>query len=293
MSMAKSIIQMNSLNISSRLISALIHNGYIPAEKHEDILKDEKLKPFFENEIIGALDTNNSIDEGKKSGYVELFNDGTNNREASLIGNYHTKIHSQKIKSGNQLEQYMMDDFKENRLDTNFSFKKFNKTEDEGLEKLIEQAPCVINSYQFNKSYYEKYGEICKNKKAIEVDFISIDKGLNINLFEVKSGCSFDTKKSKGEVQSLTSTMNILNKSGLFGEVKSYFVCYDATCIQDISLKTDTGIINKMTFEEMSENFNIKEGGRNRIDDKKKRCVHSNINSFKNLINDIIVSDGN
>ena len=187
----------------------------------------------------------------------------------------------------------MMDDFKENRLDTNFSFKKFNKTEDEGLEKLIEQAPCVINSYQFNKSYYEKYGEICKNKKAIEVDFISIDKGLNINLFEVKSGCSFDTKKSKGEVQSLTSTMNILNKSGLFGEVKSYFVCYDATCIQDISLKTDTGIINKMTFEEMSENFNIKEGGRNRIDDKKKRCVHSNINSFKNLINDIIVSDDN
>jgi hypothetical protein len=134
----------------------------------------------------------------KKSAYYAQYYDGTNMAIAELIGNFLTGNHSGKIKAGNRLEDDVGDDIKEHSA---FNFYKEKKLDDEEIV-----APCVIASCSFPKAQYEKYELKCKNKTCVEIDLVVIDSENNVSIIELKNGCDFDTKKSKGEVQSLEAT---------------------------------------------------------------------------------------
>lgn len=211
-----------------------------------------------------------------ESAYSQLFYDGENNDFATDIGNYHTAIHSTKIKSGNQLEKFIFGDFK-NNSEANF----YNKAKGKTVQNLSQMGPCLINPYRFSKEFYEKHGEICKNKTAVEVDFIFVDGAQKITLIEVKSGCAFDTKKSKGEIQSLNATSNALTKTGYFSGVSTCIVCFDAISADDVSLKTEMGEVQIKMFEEFSSMVGVSNGSRQRINLKKQQEAKKNIEFVK------------
>jgi len=178
-----------------------------------------------------------------KSAYSRLFYDGTNAEEAACIGNYHTTIHSDKIKAGNQLEKDIIIDFKTNNPSCQFYHKK-NVEDFPNLKK-----PCLISAFRFSKNWYQSFGLECKNKKSIEIDFVYISENGIIHLFEIKNGCNFDTKKSKGEAQSLEATKRGCLQSG-FSSATCNIVCYDAKKIKDISLKTELGDVKIMLYKD-------------------------------------------
>lgn len=177
-----------------------------------------------------------------KSSYSRLFYDGTNAGEAERIGNYHTTIHSDKIKAGNQLEKDICIDFKNNS-----SSQFYSKKNVEDFPTL--KRPCLISACRFSKKWYQSLGLECKNKKSIEIDFVYISDDGNIHLFEIKNGCNFDTKKSKGEAQSLEATKNGCLQSG-FSSATCNIVCYDAKKLKDVSLKTELGDVKILLYKD-------------------------------------------
>jgi hypothetical protein len=210
----------------------------------------------------------------KKSSYTQMFYNGNNNKMANDIGNYHTGIHSDKIKSGNELESLVISDFKANNNQTTKILGKDNKITVDNFESL--QVPCLINSCRFSKEWYEQNGQTCKNKKSVEIDFVYIDENRNIHIIELKNGCNFDTKKSKGEVQSLTATREACLSSG-FNGAEAYIVCYDAERKSDMILKTELGCVKLMLFEEMAAMMSIAPGSRGRINRQKQIKAQKNI----------------
>tara|TARA_B100001063_G_scaffold46185_1_gene40011 strand:- start:7990 stop:8847 length:858 start_codon:yes stop_codon:yes gene_type:complete len=209
------------------------------------------------------------------SSYSQIFYTGDNIEQATDFGNFITDIHSRKIKSGNELESFIVDDFKANCVhgESHVHGKKEKIT----IENLADlPIPCLVPSCRFFKLWYEEHGEICKNKKSVEVDFVFIDENRTIHLIELKNGCDFDTKKSKGEVQSLTATKNACLSSG-FPEAKAYIVCYDAMKRSDMIVKTELGCVKLMLFEEMAVLVGITSGSRQRINLQKQIKARENI----------------
>jgi len=176
------------------------------------------------------------------SAYTSLFYNGINNEESERIGDYHTTIHSDKIKAGNKLEKDIFHD-----LENYGTCEIYHKKNVEDFPNL--NYPCVIFACQFSKTWYQSFKLTCKNKKCIEIDFVYISKDRSIHLFELKNGCNFDTKKSKGEAQSLEATKQGCLKCD-FVTAKCGIVCYDAKKIQDISLKTELGDVEIMLYED-------------------------------------------
>ncbi len=177
------------------------------------------------------------------SAYKSLFFDGTNHEAANLVGDFCTKMHSEKIKAGNQLEVFISEDIQEHT--SLHCYSRIN----------IEDAvilPCFITSCRFKKEQYEKYGLVCKNKKAIEVDLVVIDTENNISIIEVKNGCNFDTKKSKGEVDSLKNTRDLCCKLG-YNPINCAICCYDAKEIGDMKLKTIMGDVSLILYKQLAE----------------------------------------
>ena len=233
------------------------------------------------------MDTNTS----PNSAYFSLFYDGTNYETANEMGEMFTHIHSEKIKDGNILEHLVFDDAKENpnplKL-TSEKVQKYNKDLHKGLENLKTYAPCVISGYRLQKELYLSCGQKFKNKKEIELDFVYIDENWNISLFELKHGCDFDTKKSKGEIETLTSTTVVLQNSQLFNNINAYIVCYDAKKIQDIKIKTDLCAVQLMLYEDMAELIGIKEKSRERIDKIKQIAATERYSEMISVMQSII-----
>ena len=207
-----------------------------------------------------------------------MFYNGNNQEMAIDIGNYHTDTHSRKIKSGNELESFVVSDFEANNNQTTNILGKDKKITVDNFETL--QVPCLINSCRFSKEWYEQNGQTCKNKKSVEIDFVYIDENRNIHIIELKNGCNFDTKKSKGEVQSLTATKNACLSSG-FNEAEAYIVCYDAIKKSDMILKTELGCVKLMLFEELADMVGITPGSRERINRQKQIQAQKNIEKVR------------
>jgi len=219
----------------------------------------------------------------KKSGYTSLFYDGTNKSIAEIIGNYITSVHSTKISAGNQLEDDIYADLKTNStLGADNCHHKKTVRDLSGL-----QHPCVISKCKFPKSWYDEHGQTCKNKQYNEIDFLGLGKK-QIDLAELKSGCDFDTKKSKGEVQSLIATKNALEKTYPDKKVNCYIVCYDAEKLSDIKLKTNMGAVKPMLYEDYAAKIGLNgANSRERITTKEQKRAKSNIEALEKFISTI------
>ena len=212
----------------------------------------------------------------KKSAYYAIFNDGTNSDVAKLIANYHTEIHSTKIKAGNTLEDDVFEDGKEH---STFNFYKGVNIDDESIV-----TPSVIASCKFSKSQYELYGLSCKNKQCVEVDLVIVDSEKTVTLVELKNGCDFDTKKSKGEVQSLEATKILCENMG-FVKVTCNIVCYDAVELSDMKLKTTMGQVQTMLYNDFAEKCGLNGvDSRERINKKVQLRAKDNVKKFEAVI---------
>lgn len=206
---------------------------------------------------------------GKKSAYGSMFYNGDNEEKSEYLGQLFTRMHSEKIKAGNSLEIKIGEDICEY---SDYTFYKKKIINDPELN-----FPCVIQHCEFTKTQYEKYGLVCKNKKKVEIDFVVVDKHRNVFIFEIKNGCDFDTKKSKGEVQSLEITKTLCKNLG-FNNVECYICCYDARKISDVKIKTQMGTVGIILYEEFAQKCNLNgNDSRTRIDHKIQSNANKNI----------------
>lgn len=180
------------------------------------------------------------------SSYSRLFNTGNNDEEADEIGKMITHIQSTSIKQGNKLEDFIVD-FIDNKTDkrvfkkTRSWYKRQNTVHD-----IIENKE-VINKCFIPKTFLDNEGLICGNKTGTELDFVIIKPNNKVILVEMKAGSDFDTKKSKGEVDSILNIKYLFEKNGIEVE-KVLFVSYEAKTIEEINFKTDLRGCLKMTF---------------------------------------------
>lgn len=237
--------------------------------------------------------------EKSSSAYFSMFYSGDNIELANLISNKCTEIHSSKIKAGNQLEKDVASD-----VAAHSSYTMYDKSNASCVElwkekkhKLIYSKevidslmkPCVISGLRFPKTLYDLHGLKCKNKTSIEVDFtiVTVDEGVTkIRLVELKNGCNFDTKKSKGEVQSLEATKKLCQLTG-FTAKSPAIVCFDAKTLSDIIIKTSLEGVELMLYETMASEMGLDSGSRQRIGAILKKRALENIESFKKFINDL------
>ena len=180
------------------------------------------------------------------SSYSRLFNNGNNVESATDIGNMFTRIQSETIKQGNKLEDFIVE-FIDNHTDKKvFREKKTWYKNQNTIHDIIKNKK-VINKCFIPKTFLEKEGLLCGNKTGIELDFVIIKPDKKIILVEMKAGRDFDTKKSKGEVDSILSIKYLFEKNGIEVE-KVLFVSYEAKSIEDINFKTELKGCLKMTF---------------------------------------------
>ena len=228
-------------------------------------------------------------DDYSNSAYMSLFNTGKNPKLENMIADMFTETHSKKIKAGNQLEKDVADDVKKNS-----SYTMYDKSTASSVEPWAKnknrmiyskeaidclKKPCVISGLRFPKSLYEEHGLICKNKTSVEVDFtiITEEEGVTkIRLVELKNGCNFDTKKSKGEVQSLEATKTLCESTG-FETKPPAMVCYDAKSISDIIIKTSLEGVELMIYETMASEMGLCGDSRGRIEEILKGRAEDNI----------------
>jgi len=215
------------------------------------------------------------VKKEKKSSYYAQYYNGENHETAALIGNFLTENHSAKIKAGNKLEDDVAEDIKEHGIN-------FYKGVRIKCPSII--TPCVIASCRFTKSQYEQYGLSCKNKTCVEVDLVHIDDENTVTLIELKNGCNFDTKKSKGEVQSLEATKTLCENMG-FVNTSSCIVCYDALEVSDTSLKTTMGQVKTMLYDEIAEKCGLNGAdSRERINKKIQLRSKDNVKKLDDFI---------
>ena len=212
----------------------------------------------------------------KMSAYFPQYYDGENYETAVLIGNFFTENHSAKIKAGNMLEHDIAEDIKEHGI----NFYKGLNIDDPEIK-----TPCAIASCRFSKEKYEQFELKCKNKTCVEVDLVVIKDG--VSLVELKNGCDFDTKKSKGEVQSLEATKILCEKLG-YSNVSANICCYDAKELSDVKLKTTMGQVKTLLYNELAEKCGLSGvESRNRINKKVQERAQENLKKLKNFITSI------
>ena len=212
----------------------------------------------------------------KKSAYKAQYFTGENEEVANLIGQFFTTNHSDKIKAGNRLEHDVADDVQEH---SSFSFYKAKSINDPEIV-----TPCVIASCRFTKEQYENYGLKCKNKKEVEVDLVIISADKAVSIVELKNGCDFDTKKSKGEVQSLEATKTLCENIG-FTTVECCICCYDAMEQSDMKLKTTMGEVSTILYSELALRCGLNgEESRQRINQRVQMRARDNIKKLDDFI---------
>ena len=244
--------------------------------------------------------------EEKKSGYTNQYYDGGNMEVAKIIGDFLTWNHSEKIKSGNDLEKYISEDVETQGITVYENIKlviskQTKKNKSTITEMTIDEfknitTPCLINKLKINKELYDINGLICKNKTSNEIDFVYLKRdadNLKLDIYEVKNGCDFDTKKSKGEIQSLMASTDLFKKLKIYPGITG-IVCYDAEIKSDISIKTNTASVKLLMFEDMTTGIGMDVSGestsRGRINRKIQSTANTRLKIFFDKINSIILN---
>ena len=230
---------------------------------------------------IPSCETEHKSEDLTSSGYNVLFFTGENETQAKIYGNVIRHFHSEKIKFGHLLENFIYEEVVENS-----SFKVYKNKIFEDIPTL--ENPCIIHKCSFSKENYEANNQECKNKKKVDIDFLVLN-GKNIFVIEAKSGCDFDTKKSKGEIQSLVATKEVCKSLIDIEEVYTHVTCYDAENSSDIKLKTDHEGVQMSTYQEIASIMSVEDPveSKKRIDIKFQNDIaQKNVDFMKEFILD-------
>lgn len=234
----------------------------------------------------------------KRSSYFNMYFTGDNEDEANKISQMMTWNHSEKIKDGNKLETNIFDDVRDNsKISTFKGIKVVGKPDSNEknytpaeLNKL--SFPCFVNSFKIDKKLYLDNGLICSNKTHNEIDFAVLTKnksGIDIKIIEVKSGCDFDTKKSKGEIQTLTATTTLFEILGF--KSSAYIMSWDAQKTCDIHMKSDLKSVQLILYNDMLRFINLNgNASRARINEINKVVATKRIELLKKKMLKILSS---
>jgi hypothetical protein len=260
------------------------------------MLRRVKMEPFNFKSITNNLTTSDIQKKlppvlKEQSSYFNQYYTGENKDRATKIADFMTWNHSEKIKAGNQLENLIYEDISSLGFNVYKNIKiGGSSSQDLSIDKIKEtfKFPCLIMKAIISKELYLKNNQICQNKKANEIDFIWFSNNADANIFEIKNGCNFDTKKSKGEVQSLTATKNVFENEG-FAYCSTSIVCYDANT-NNISFKTELDYVKLLLYEEMCTIMDINgTESRTRIDKKIQEYAEQReiiaLNAMRDIIN--------
>jgi len=224
----------------------------------------------------------------KKSSYLNLFLNKDNKQDAEKMANFCTDNHSKKIRSGNDLENFIFEDISLNT--------KINCLQNKKIEDLNELTNGIyyIQNFRVTKNFYQKYDIKISNKTCNIIDicfYIKNNDTKTISFFELKSGTDFDTKKSKGEITTLMNTKKVLKREG-FNVEKLGIVFFQAEDEKDINFKAELQDVEKLLFEDFAKILNF-DGieSRKRIEDKLMLISKINIKEFKMGSFDILSND--
>lgn len=227
--------------------------------------------------------------EESNSSYSRLFNNGNNVELADSIGSMFTHIQSETIKQGNKLEDFIVEFIDKETGKKVFREKKQWYKNRDTLEEIIKDKE-IINKCFIPKSYLDKYELSCGNKTGIELDFVIVKPDKKLILVEMKAGRDFDTKKSKGEVDSILNIKSLFEKNGIEVE-KALFVSYEAKSVDDINFKTDLKGCEKNTFlpflREIFDNETAL-NGKSYIERKFQEQANNHIVYLKNKMQELI-----
>lgn len=224
----------------------------------------------------------------KKSSYLNLFLSQDNEQDANRMANFCTNNHSKKIRSGNDLENFIFEDILNNT--------KINCLQNKKIEDLNELTNGIyyIQSLRVSKKIYQKHVINISNKTCNVIDICFCTKNnntKNISFYELKSGTDFDTKKSKGEITTLMNTKKVLKHEG-FNVEKIGIVFFQAKNKKEIKFKADLQDVEKLLYEDFAKILNF-DGieSRKRIEDKLMLISKINIKEFKMGSFDILSND--
>tara|TARA_B100001094_G_scaffold162430_1_gene157179 strand:+ start:578 stop:1489 length:912 start_codon:yes stop_codon:yes gene_type:complete len=215
---------------------------------NRDTLIDKILEVDVAKEKLLNL---NKQKEKTGSSYSRLFNRGDNKELADNLGKMFTKIHAESIKQGNKLEEFIIEFINNNTDKKVFKKSKEWYNKQKTLDDIIKNKE-IINKCFIPKIFLDQANLTYGNKTGIEIDFLIIKPDKKIILVEIKAGKDFDTKKSKGEVDSIINIKTLFERNGMIVE-KILFVSYEAKSVEDISIKTNLRGCSKMTFLQFLE----------------------------------------
>jgi hypothetical protein len=176
----------------------------------------------------------------KTSGYFRIFAEDDNDKEALMMAAMVSKIHATSISNGYKLERIVSSpDYNSHNPRYEVSARDLTEGHFRHIEVLQTECPAIVG----------------QNK--IVVDYVVVGPDV-ISLFELKDGDTFDTKKSKGELNSLKTVQAYLKTLHPDKDVRYYFVLWNTADIKPGSIKVnDLEVGVMMTGAEFCARMNL------------------------------------
>ena len=137
------------------------------------------------------INKKNRIEEEK--GYYQIFGDPE-------ISVFITQIHSTSIRNGNELQTIIHEEVKLKKL--------ISPTFVDVLDLIKDGEDFYATALSVSKEFFKKANVPLEGKEKSTIDAILFKNGI-IYIIEYKDGDALDTKKSKGEIESLENMSNV------------------------------------------------------------------------------------
>lgn len=176
----------------------------------------------------------------KTSAYFRIFAEDENDKVAEKLASMVSKIHATSISNGCKLEKLIASpDYNSHNPRDKVSARELNEGHFCHIKVLQTDCPAIVG------------------QDKIEVDYVVVGPDV-ISLFELKDGDTFDTKKSKGEINSLKTVQAYLKSLYPDKDVRYHFVLWNTADIKPGSIKVnDIEVGVMMTGAEFCARMNL------------------------------------
>jgi hypothetical protein len=157
----------------------------------------------------------------ENSGYYRSIAIKHNDTLALEMAKMFSAMQSIVISNGNDLDSKIIPDA------------RFNKHNPQKSNSSKINHECIGHFFKF-KVMKEDCTRI--KKTCIEIDYLTVDSK-RIRIFEIKDGDNFDTKKSEGEIESLTIATNYFKERFPDHDVTSHVVMWNASDVNKTLFK--------------------------------------------------------
>lgn len=191
-----------------------------------------------------------------QSAYYRLFQEShAKDETAEALASLLSKAHAATIVNGSMLERnYLQNpDYNRNPL---------TKKWDSGriVEMLHREGVNHYTGFRILPAHTSDVNISRKSSYAIHPDYISITP-YQITVYEVKDGDTFDSKKSRAEVENLIAIRDIFERAGrASGRQRSVLTCltlWNCNCASDSSFRSSDSSVLVITGRDMCEQIGI------------------------------------